>query len=185
VPPNPIRVRIIEQGIDWPAWISAGAAVATLAIVAFTAIFALMSLQDARRTRHGQLITDLMRDWTDPLVMEAHRLHARYGEKDILALVDKVFGPGHEATTDELRDWTQLSLIANLIESLGVLSSERAITPEVVYKMWGGAILSAWPRWNQPVKRLREYDNEPDTFQYFERISLEIRRIRNERVARR
>jgi hypothetical protein len=118
-------------------------------------------------------------------VVEAHNLHAKYTEPQIVALVDKIFGPAGPATarpTDqELADWGKLVRVANLIEALGVIASEKAITPQVIYKMWGGAILSAWPAWDTAVHRLREYDREPDTFHHFEWISLEIKRISEDR----
>ena len=57
-----LHVKLVEQGIDWPAWISACAAVVTLLVVAITAGFALVGLWDARRTRHAQLYgRELMR----------------------------------------------------------------------------------------------------------------------------
>jgi hypothetical protein len=55
------------------------------------------------------------------------------------------------------------------------------MTPETVYKVWGGAILSAWRKWEEAVKRLRVYDDEPDTFIYFEEIALQMQRISAER----
>ena len=134
---------------DEASRISAGAAVLTLGVVIVTAWFALSGLRDARRTRHGQLVIEAMRDWTSPDATQAHALHAAYPERKIIELVDKMFKPGLQATDDERADWEKLSLVANLIEALGVLCSERAITPEVVYKMWGGAILSAWPKWDE------------------------------------
>jgi hypothetical protein len=177
-----VPVRIVEQGIDWPAWISAGAAVLTLAVVAVTAIFALVGLWDARRTRHGQLVTEIMRDWSNPDTRRAHVLLASYPEDRITKLVDSLFAPGAEAeaTDSDLADWRQLSLLANLIESLGVLCSEKAITPDVVYKMWGGSILAAWPKWDEAVGKLREYEH-PDVFIHFEALGREIQRISAER----
>lgn len=177
----PVPVRVADAGIDWPAWISAGAAMLTLIIVGFTAGFALVGLWDARRTRHAQLITEIMRAWTDPAAVEAHALHGKFTEQDIISLVDRVFAPGNTAAPNDLSDWSKLTRVANLIESLGVLVSEAAITPEVVYKMWGGAILTAWPKWDKAVTKLREYDGEPDTFVYFEEISLAIRGISEDR----
>lgn len=179
-------VRLVEEGTDWPAWISAGASVATLLIIFVTAWLAYRGLRDARRTRHGQLITDLTRDWTQPPMVEAQSLHGKYAETGIVSLVENVFGPtSQEATDDELGDWSKLALVANFIEALGVLESERVISATVVYKMWGGAILSAWPAWDEAIEKLREYDDEPDTFEHFEKIANEMKRISEKRRASR
>jgi hypothetical protein len=176
----------VEQGTDWPAWISAGASLATLFIVLVSARFAYNALEDARRTRHAQLITELTRDWTQPAIVEAQRLHGRYAETGIVSLVDKLFGPTKEKPTDnELGDWSKLVQVANSIEALGVLASEEAITPEVIYKMWGGAILTAWPAWDEAIRKLREYDREPDTFEHFEKIAQDMKRISEKRRASR
>jgi hypothetical protein len=173
-----------DQGTDWPAWISALAAAATLIVVVVTASVALRGLRDARQTRHGQLVTELMRDWTEPNMVEAIKLHGQYAEPKIVQLIDTIWGPAKRTPTeDEQRDYAKLILVANMIEALGVLASEKAITPEAIYKMWGGAILSAWPKWDTAINNLRIYDKEPDTFIHFESLAAEIRRISAERKA--
>lgn len=179
---SPLDVKLVEQGTDWLAWISAGASLATLGIVFATAVLAYRGLRDARQTRHGQLITELTRDWTQPAVVEAQSLHAKYAEAGIVSLVDRLFGPTTvKPTDDELRDWSKLVLVANSIEALGVLASEKAITPKVIYKMWGGAILTAWPAWDEAIRKLREYDRQPDTFEYFEMIARNMKCISDTR----
>jgi hypothetical protein len=175
-----VTARLADHGVDWPAWVSAGATVATCLVIGLTAFFAWRALRDARLTRHGLLITEIMRDWTQPTVIEANHLHSSYGGTKIAELVKIMFAPGEEPEQKDIDDWAQLALVANLIETLGVLASEKAVTAEVVYKMWGGAILTAWPKWEEAIGLLRKYDNEPDTFIYFEAIATDIRRIRDE-----
>lgn len=122
-------MRLVNQGTDWPAWVSARAAVATLVVVIVTAWLAFRGLRDARQTRHGQLITELMREWTEPTVVDAIALHGKYTEREIIELVNKMFGPSEERAKDEeLLDGGKLILVANMIETLGVLASEKAIT---------------------------------------------------------
>lgn len=177
-----LAASVVELGIDWPAWIAAVAAAVTTVVVVLSAIFALHGLWDARRTRYGQLITELQRQWTEPAVVESIRLHTEYNADRLAALAERMFGPSHEiATPDERKVWSKLALWANLIESMGVLVSEKTITPRVVYKMWGGGILAAWSSWERAVRDVRVYDDEPDTFQYFEEIALAMRRISDER----
>jgi Domain of unknown function (DUF4760) len=181
-----ISVRVVDQGIDWTAWITAGASIVTAALVLGTAIVAYRALEDAKRTRHAQLITELTRDWTHSVVVEAQSVHAKYAETGIVSLVERLFGPTKvKPTDDELSDWSKIVVVANSIEALGVLASEEAITPETIYKMWGGAILTAWPAWDEAITKLREYDREPDTFEYFEKIAQDMKRISEERRAAR
>jgi hypothetical protein len=145
-------------------------------------MLAFRGLRDARQTRHGQSITELMREWTEPTVVDAIALHGKYTEREIIELVNKMFGPSEERAKDEeLLDGGKLILVANMIETLGVLASEKAITAEVIYKMWGGAILSAWPKWDDAIRNLREYDKQPDTFEHFEWIASEMKRVQRDR----
>lgn len=177
-----VAAQLADHEAGWPAWISASAATVTTIVVVLSAIFALHGLWDARRTRYGQLITELQRQWTEPAVVESIRLHTEYPADRLGALVAKMFGPSRDiASLDERRAWSKLALWANLIESMGVLVSEKTITPRVVYKMWGGGILAAWSSWELAVRDLRVYDDEPDTFQYFEEIALAMRTISDQR----
>lgn len=174
-----VPVRIVSEGIDWPAWIAAVVTLITLIVVIVTARFAYRGLQDARHTRHGQLVTELSRQWLEPAAVEARALYGKgkYNAAAITALVERLFDPEKSASSKDRDDWAKLGLWANQIEALGVLASEKAITSEVVYKMWGGVILTSWPAWEAAIMRLRDQDEEPDTFQYFEEIYREMERI--------
>ena len=104
----------------------------------------LRGLWDARRTRHGQLITEIQKQWTEPDILEAIRLQRIYKADRIAQLVDAMFGPETEqASEDEETAWATLAPWPNLIESVGVLCEVKAITPKVVYKMWG---VRSWKR---------------------------------------
>jgi Domain of unknown function (DUF4760) len=180
-----VPVELVNEGTDWAAWIAAGATALTALVVFVTAIAALMALGDAKRTRHGLLITEIEREWTAAGVVDSRMLSGEYSEKGIVALIDKLFGPGDEKPTEkELADFSTLALVPNLIESMGVLVSEEAITNEVVYKMWGGPILSAWDTWQDAITKLREHDGQPDTFEYFEALARAMRKINEERKQR-
>ena len=68
-----------------------------------------LGLQDGRRTRYGQFVVEVMRDWTSPDAKEAHVVHRDYSEAQITALVDKVWGAGGQPTADELTAWKDVS----------------------------------------------------------------------------
>jgi hypothetical protein len=168
-----LPVRLVDEGIDWPAWITLGVIIATAAVALFAVI-------DARRTRHGQLLIELQREWTEPEMVDAMKLYGTYSDREGIAnLVDQIFSPDapKPPNPELLDDWGKLSRWANLAEAMGVMTSEKAITPKLVYKMWGGGILSAWPRWEKAIPKLQDYNNEPDTYVHFQRIAGEMRRI--------
>jgi hypothetical protein len=177
-----LHVKLVDQGIDWPAWITAG----FTAVAALGVLFALWSLKDAKRTRHGMLMTEISRQWSDPVVVESLKLYGKHSEKRLVGLVDLLFGPpGETQTTDDDRNvFSSLAVLANLIESMGVLVSETTITDEIVYKMWGGTILVVWEAWDEAIPKLRKYDGEPDTFKYFESIAHAMQRISAREKAR-
>jgi len=165
------------KGPEWPPWISALTDVATFLVVLVSAGFALSGFYDSRRTRYGQLITELQRQWTEPALVESIKLNAQYDAAKLQTFIAMMFGPDASPTDEEREDWSKLARLANLIESMGVLSSERALTHDVIYRMWGGQIMETWKRWEPAVVDLRDYDGEPDTFEYFQEVALAMRRI--------
>jgi hypothetical protein len=181
-----LSVKLVD---DVPSWIAALATFGTLVAAIVALIFAYKAgvaanraLDDAKQTRHGQLVVETLRDWSTREAEEAHALHGQLTEENLIALTDRLFEtpsgrPSHKGLEEDLKSWSTLVRVANLIEALGILVSEGALTSEVVYKMWGGPILEAWPKWDEAVKRLRRYIKEPDQFIYFEKIALEMQEI--------
>jgi hypothetical protein len=172
-----IQVKLVDQGIDWPAWVAAGATVLTLVVLAATARYAyrsaragLGSLEDARRSRHAQLILALDQQWGSPSIIASMKLYGKYTDRGLGDLVERMFGPNQRQPTDkELSDYESLAAAANLVETIGVLCEEGAITHEVIYKVWGGSIVYVWRAWQDAVANLRRYLDEADAFVHFER----------------
>lgn len=163
-------------GIEWskPDWATVTAAVSTAvatALLIFSAIFAVRQLRDARQTRHGALITDLSRRWDEELIVRSQVLYSRYTETGIVTLVEKIYGTTGGASEDELEDFYALLALPNLVETLAVMEQQGAISLEVIDRMWGGTIASAWVAWERPVRRMRELlPAEPTTYQHFEAL---------------
>lgn len=159
---------------DWTATTTAASTAFTTLIVAVTAYVVYRQLKDARRTRHGELLTDLSRRWDEPLIVRSQVLYGRYTEEGIVKLVDKVYGTGG-ASEEELTDYFTLVALPNLIEALYVMANEGAISLEVIDQMWGAAIISAWADWGKPVSELRRLLTEaPDTYSNFENLALAL-----------
>jgi hypothetical protein len=169
-----LPVKLVDQGIDWPAWIAAAAALLTVGVLGATARYAYKSalggLEDARRSRHAQLIVALDQYWESTAIATSMKLYGKYTDKALADLVTKMFGPGDDRPTDqELSDYESLAASANLIEMIGVLCDEGAITEDVVYKIWGGSIVTVWRAWGEALPKLREDLDEADVFVHFAR----------------
>jgi hypothetical protein len=175
----PFDVRLVDQGIDWAAWITAGSAVATMVIVGITAWYAKGSLNDAKRTRHAQLVTDLSRRWDEPVVIESSSLSAKHGSTGIVELIDNLYGPQPERPGwryrrrrgQKLSLYSRIFLWPNLLETLGCLHAEKAISTDVVYSMWGAEIVAAWETFRRPIARLREHEQDRGIYRHLEKLS--------------
>lgn len=184
---------------DWPAWITAvstGVLAAATSVLAAAAIVALQSLsaareglEDARRTRHAQLITDLSRRWDEPLAKESRNLNGELGTSGIMVAVDRIYDPPHRwfrsstVTRADLERFFKLCAWPNLIETIGVLVAEGAISPDVVFKMWGAGIVSAWEMWEEPITHMRTAEAKRGIYRQFETVADEMRLLLNAEAA--
>src|SRR4051812_3009366 len=92
-------------GVEWskPDWALTTTAIATAftaLVLGVTAVVVYRQLRDARRTREGELLTDLSRRWDEPLVIDSQILYGRYTEKGITDLVVKVYETGGASETE-------------------------------------------------------------------------------------
>lgn len=108
--------------------------------------------------------------------MRSQVLYSRYTETGILNLVEKVYGTTGGASEEELEDFYALLALPNLVETLAVMEHEGTISLEVIDRMWGGTIVSAWVAWEQPVTRMRQLlPGEPTTYQHFETLVVALK----------
>jgi hypothetical protein len=161
-------VTLLIGTSDTPVWISAWATLG-LALAASVALF---SLIDARRTRHGQVVTELSRRWDDPFILESVTLGREYAPSGTLELVEALWASGvTKRETADLKDWYKVSAYINLLETIGVYLSERVISEGIVYKLWGNSIIEAWDDWRETVLRLRELTATPEALEHFEGLA--------------
>ena len=136
------------------------------------------------------LVINLSRRWDEPLIVDSIRAFSEAGVPKIIALFDRLWTPTQlpkrgwrrrralRSHDRDLRLFALLSAWPNLIETIGVLWDTRAITTEVVYKMWGGAIVGAWDRWERPVDHLRKLEDGDDSgggYRFFQSLAEEMR----------
>jgi hypothetical protein len=161
------------------ALVAAAAAVVTMLILLVTAIFVGRQVGDARRTRHGQLITDLSRRWDEPQIVQSQKIFSEYSAEGLVTLVNKVFGKGtDEATDKELDDFVVLGRFPNLIETVGVLHADGAIDISVINRMWGLVIPDSWDAWKPAVWRMREIADNDAIYTNFQDLSARIESYR-------
>lgn len=169
-----------DEGIDWAAWITA----ISTAVLAAGVLVALWGIVDARRTRDGQLVTDLSRRWDEPLVHESIVAHHVHGQPGTIDLIRRLYRVGGAEPLDEegLRLYTTLTAWPVLIDVIGVLVSEKAISLDVAYKMWGHQVVSAWDWWKEPVLFQREieagdsaYADFLPSYSFFEDLARQMR----------
>jgi hypothetical protein len=171
----------VDQGFDWPAWIGAGASL----MIIITAVIALRALRDGRRTRHGQLIVVLNARWDDQAVIDSAAHFRLWGSENTTKLVEALWSDDvTERDEQDLKDWYDLSIYPNVIEAIGLIQAEGAISIELVDKLWGTNIIDAWKDWKKPIYRLREVTHANDVLIGFEEIAdrLASHRTQKERT---
>lgn len=176
------------------AWVAASAALATFCVLAAAAWYAkdsaktaLQGLDDARRTRHAALITDLSRRWDEPLIADSRKLFGQLSREDLVGVVERVYRPisegrswwhsfleavfvAEDTAARQLADFQTLTAWPNLIETIGVLEADGAISQDVIHQMWGGGIIGAWDGWRDAIRAMRTHSGRPTTYQNFERL---------------
>jgi hypothetical protein len=172
-----IDVKLVDEGTDWAAWMT-GIFTAVLAIGAWVALF---SLKDAKRTRHAATITDLSRRWDEPAATDARRRTGDYDAAALLGLVRRVYLPAPTATDEErLADVDELFRLGrwvNLLETIGVLFREKALSDRVIFRLWGGQIVSAWTKWEKPVVWMRDWERRPGIYENFQCVDERMRKM--------
>jgi hypothetical protein len=158
-----------------PAWVTAIGTAATALILGLTAIFVLDGLKDARQTRHAQIVTDLSERWDSPATIDSEHAFTIQGRQEVLALFRRLYEPPPSRTREEfdrdLRESTRLLVWPNFLETIGVLHSTGTVSTDVVYRMWGYGVISAWRSWAPIVEEFRSGpQGHPATFRHFETL---------------
>jgi hypothetical protein len=198
---------------DWAVRLTAWATVASAVflglsalILGLTAFFvgrqakiAVQQQEDAKRTRHAELIVNLSRRWDE--IMRSMQLFSTYREKRLLELVRKLYGPeqsqskpnalavrlvqrmrrrfGGAERMDEspINDFITLIELPALIETIGVLERDGGLALSVISGLWGSTITSAWTTWKAAVVEMRELTGTPTTYENFERLAERLRAL--------
>jgi hypothetical protein len=182
IPPWIPKIDIDLSAVEWATILNAVGTLLSAVVLGATAIYAyrsarsaLRALEDSRRTRHAQLVTDLSRRWDEADTVESMMAYSAHGPSGISDLARRLYGASKNdppAKEKDLRLFNTLTRWPTLIETIGVLNSEGTISSDVVYKMWGPGIVAAWKAWSGPADTLRHLDGYPaSTFPYFQQLA--------------
>jgi len=184
---------------DWPDWLTipavghsaaermiAWGTIATAVILAVTAIFIYRQLLATLETRNAELetrnaglLTDLSRRWDEPQIVRSQTLFMEYRVDGIVELVNKLYREGGE-TKEAYGDYLALIAVPNLIEALGVMEAEGMLTLRLVDRLSGPLIRGTWQAWERPIRRIRELQNDPTPYTYFESLAMRLSRGESE-----
>jgi hypothetical protein len=156
----------------WPEWVTA---IAT-AVLAIAGGAALLSLRDARRTRHAQILTDLSARWDSAVASRSQRRFLVMGRDEVTTLFRRLYEPQGDRTLEQfeadLKLQDTLLIWPNLLETIGVLRSTRIVSTEIVYRMWGFTPVVWWRSWAPIVEELRTHPGgHPGIFRQFQGLS--------------
>jgi hypothetical protein len=149
----------------------------TLVVASWAASFAREQVEDSKRSRHGSLVIDLTSRWNERTILRSEELYTRTPRQDVLDLFTRIFRPTPADLATRARDvrqYTTLTALPNLIETIGVLRSEQVLTPELIYKMWGPLIALSWRNWAPAVQYLRELQGRPGAYKHFDALGEEM-----------
>ena len=171
--------HVAEQGPDWAVQLTAFATLATAAILLITALVAATQLDDARKTRHAQLIVNLSRRWDE--IRTSEQLYTEYSSDRLVELVEKVYA--FQANDRERQEYVSLRELPTLIETIGVLEYEEDLALRIIHELWGLPIRSTWSAWAKAVIRLRQVSHAPGTYRNFERLAERLELYQRELLA--
>jgi hypothetical protein len=170
---------------DTAANVTAGATVG----LAVLALVALVSLVDARKTRHGHIVADLSRRWDDEHILKSVQRGREFDSARKIELIQRLWGLEEQREQDptvwlELYEvWLALSVWPNLIETIGVFVEKGIISDDIAYDMWGPQIISACREWDAPIQELRRAtkDRDREVWRFFDEAGTAMRRVEADR----
>jgi len=172
------------HGPGWDAvqWLTFCIALGTLlsaALIGATALLARDALGDAKRTRHGQMIVDMARQWSGPEIVESRQEFALISNSGLLALVQRLYGGSGTLAKADVELYLKLQRLPDLIETIAVLELEGVVSTRLIHRLWGPVIVGQWFGWRDAIFELRKHDDQDaeGSYLYFQRLAAEMRRL--------
>src|SRR5581483_3250777 len=164
-------------------WVTAVGTCVTALILLVTAILVLRQLKEARerrqtelsrveeaqKARFAQLAADLTRRWDEPLLRDSREAMSALTADGIQALVKRIYQGN--ASADDAGEYYRLQALPNFIESVAVFEDEFAgLSLELVDRLWGGAIIRAWDRWELATTYVQSQPNAQHVYAEFQQL---------------
>jgi hypothetical protein len=198
-------IQLVEaQGPDWAVQLTAFSTLVSAFVLLVSAIYlgrsaraavqqqkvAVQQQEDAKRTRHAELIVDLSRRWDE--IMRSMQLFSTYREERLVELVRELYGtePTEQGASlvrllrrlrhrlrrqrvrkSPINDFITLIELPALIEAIGVLERDGGLSLSVIASLWGSTITSAWATWKPAVIEMRELTETATTYENFQRLA--------------
>jgi hypothetical protein len=169
---------------SWTDVVQAVSLAVTALIVLLSALFAAGQLLDSRRTRYGQLLTDLSRRWDEPVLKNARDRLGPYKPAELRDLAQKVYEK--TASEEERTAFYDLMAVPNYLEMVAVVEGKvEALPIELVDAVWGGPILTHWKKWAPTVRFMRTRPNSGENYVNLQRLKGRVKRYRTRSSAER
>jgi hypothetical protein len=170
------------NAIEWLTFFIGVGTFASAVFIGATAVLARGALADAKRTRHGQVVVELARQWSEAPMLESRLRFAEISNAELLALVQKMFGGPVATTTPEIERYLELARLPDLIETIAALESEGVVSTRLIHKLWGSVIVNQWLGWRDAIFEIRKHDEQDaeGSYLYFQRLAAAMRRLDSE-----
>jgi hypothetical protein len=169
---QPPHISITWEGV------SAISTALTTIVLAVTAFFALRGLRETENTRYGALAADLTRRWDEPLLATSRREMTSRTHEEIRDVISAYYSGKADDRGKEL--YYTLQALPNFIETIAAIEEDiGGLSLEFVDRLWGGAIIRTWERWELAIHYLRDEVGVVKAFEEFERLVNRIRERRN------
>jgi hypothetical protein len=128
--------------------------VTTLSIV-IGVVFTVLEIRHLAKTRKTEVIM---------------KIYERFGTREIVEAINRVGSAKFENIADYNKKYgfTDVTLIAELFEGIGVLLEQNLIDVKMVDRLFGPTLNSLWIRMKPVLYAMREGLNEPFFFSHYE-----------------
>ena len=162
----------------WTDVVTAVFTALTTGVLALSAILAIRQLGEAERTRYSELIATMTGRWSNRDLVRARLQMSKRQADEIRELVERMWG--QTATHDDEALFYELIALVNFMEVIAVIEDRvEGLTIPAIDELWGGAILSAWDKWEPAIQVMREQDHAGQAGVGFQRLAEKVQNHRD------
>jgi hypothetical protein len=131
------------------------ASIVTTVSIVIGVIFTILEIRHLAKTRKTEIIM---------------QIYERFGTKEIVEAINRVGNAKFENITDYNKKYgfTDITLIAELFEGIGVLLEQNLIDIKMADKLFGPTLNLLWVRMKPVIYAMREGLKEPFFFSHYE-----------------